>query len=221
MANFMQRQVTGLENWLQVETTCGTEFIRESDVRLFVRNSDCHSQPLTDDEREETIDKIRDYVEGTPQSWENVKGYGARLSAPGYLDCTEWAVFDTAEEAKEHLDEMYPEEEDDKETTYEWRDGTNGKLPLRMTMEQAQSVSHSGQCDDDVKALRKVPEIWKQLDAMPADDVREFLKEYGAWGPEELADHDVNLDRVLWLAGSDIKEHPEDYREQDDSEGED
>ena len=36
-----------------------------------------------------------------------IKGYGARLSAPGYMDCTEWAVFDTEEEAQEYLVESY------------------------------------------------------------------------------------------------------------------
>jgi hypothetical protein len=113
MSDFMQRQLTGNENWLRVETRQGTEFIRIADTSLFVRNSDCISQPLTDDEREATIDKIRDYVEGTPESWENIKGYGARLSAPGYLDCTEWTVFDTREEAEKYLDENYPKDEED------------------------------------------------------------------------------------------------------------
>ena len=121
MSEFMQRQVTGLENWLRVETTQGTEFVRIADTSLFVRNSDCPSQPLTDDEREATIDKIRDYVEDTPESWENVKGYGARLSAPGYLDCTEWTIFDTAEEAEKYLTDEYPEdgepEDDEDEAT--------------------------------------------------------------------------------------------------------
>lgn len=28
---------------------------------------------------------------------------------------------------------------------YEWRDGTSGRLPLVMTLEQAQSVSHPEQ----------------------------------------------------------------------------
>ena len=54
---------------------------------------------------------IRDYCEGTPQSWENIQGYGARLSAPGYMDCTEWCVFDSVEEAEEYLTETYGDEE--------------------------------------------------------------------------------------------------------------
>lgn len=38
------------------------------------------------------------------------KGWGARLSAPGYLDCTEWTVHDTEIEAKTYLEEMYDDE---------------------------------------------------------------------------------------------------------------
>ena len=95
---------------------------------------------------------------------------------------------------------------------YEWRDGISGRLPLVMTWRQAMSVSHRGQCDADVQALRQVPAIWKQLDAMPADDVRACLREYGAWDADELANHDDNLNRIVWIAGCDIKESPEDYQ---------
>ena len=34
-------------------------------------------------------------------------GYGARLSAPGYMDCTDWVVFDTEQEAIDYLAETY------------------------------------------------------------------------------------------------------------------
>jgi len=110
MSEFMQRQVTGNENWLQVETTQGTEFVPSGQLALFVRNSECPSQSLEADEYAFYEKQIRPYVEGTIQSWENIKGYGARLSAPGYLDCTEWAVFDTEEEAEKYLTDMYPED---------------------------------------------------------------------------------------------------------------
>lgn len=33
--------------------------------------------------------------------------YGARLSAPGYLDCTDWSLYETFELAAESLIEMY------------------------------------------------------------------------------------------------------------------
>ena len=36
-----------------------------------------------------------------------LRGYGARMSAPGYLDSTEWLVFDTEFEAIEYLLDTY------------------------------------------------------------------------------------------------------------------
>ena len=36
-------------------------------------------------------------------------GFGARLSTPGYMDCTEWCVFSTEQEAIDYLEEMYLE----------------------------------------------------------------------------------------------------------------
>ena len=55
-----------------------------------------------------------DYTEpGT--STRSIKGYGVRLSAPDYLDCTEWVVFDTLDEAEEYaVDNLLPEEPKDK-----------------------------------------------------------------------------------------------------------
>jgi hypothetical protein len=202
MSNFMQHQVTGLQNWVKVETTHSTEFIDSASLSLFVRNSDCLSQPLTDDEREQTIAKIQPYVEGTPQSWENIKGYGARLSAPGYLDCTEWNVFETEQEAREYLEENYSEDDEDEPILY----ACNGGIELSLTLEQARSASHSGQCDEDVKALSLVPEVAEQLARVDTDALVQELKEYGAWDAEELADHENNLQRLLWCAACSIAE---------------
>lgn len=50
---------------------------------------------------------------------ESVNGYGARISAPGYLDSTEWCVFDTEAQAQAYLDEMYPENEDEDTGLYQ------------------------------------------------------------------------------------------------------
>jgi hypothetical protein len=57
MSNFMQRQVTGLENWLRVETKHGTEFVRIADVTLFVRDSETVTHPMSDEDRDATIEK--------------------------------------------------------------------------------------------------------------------------------------------------------------------
>lgn len=37
------------------------------------------------------------------------EGYGVRESAPGYLDCTEWEVFDTLAEAERRAREIEEE----------------------------------------------------------------------------------------------------------------
>lgn len=115
MSNFMQRQITRLQNWLRVETTLGTEWVDSATLALFVRDSDTKTHPMGEQERADAVKKIQLYTEGTPLSWENVKGYGARLSAPGYLDCTEWTVFDTEEEAREYLAETYPDDCEDEQ----------------------------------------------------------------------------------------------------------
>jgi hypothetical protein len=110
---FMQRQVTGKQHWVRVETTHGTEFVPGE--LLQVRDSDTATHPLSDFDRERYKKAIWQYTEGEPQLWENIIGYGARLSAPGYMDCTEWCVFDTDEEAEEYLSEMYGDEDEEEE----------------------------------------------------------------------------------------------------------
>jgi hypothetical protein len=96
--SFMEKQVRNFSTW-QVETTCGTETV-PCDV--------CN------------IADIADYIEGTlrestkddPDTLK-VTGYFGRLSAPGYLDCTEWSgPFDTEKEAKDYLTEMYGDDDE-------------------------------------------------------------------------------------------------------------
>jgi hypothetical protein len=82
----------------------------------------------------------------------------------------------------------------------------NSKIELQMTMEQAESVSHSGECDDDVRELSKVPAIAEQLSKIDPASLSGELKDYGSWDEEERADHDQNLQRLLWIAGGDIAE---------------
>lgn len=94
--SFMQRQIV-LGDWYAVETTNGTEII-EADL--------VSKTPVNND--------FEDYCEGEVESFELKKNkYGARLSAPGYMDRTDWTIHDTAEEAAKYLDENYPEDEDE------------------------------------------------------------------------------------------------------------
>jgi hypothetical protein len=75
-----------------------------------------------------------------------------------------------------------------------------------MTLAQAQTCFHPGQCDADVLALSREPKIARQLQKLDPKLVAECLKEYGAWDDEELADHQQNLQRLLWVAACDIAE---------------
>jgi len=84
-----------------------------------------------------------------------------------------------------------------------WTCGS-GYIELAISRPDARSASHSGPCDDDVAELSRKPYIKRQLEACDAEKLVKTLSEYGAWDAEELADHDQNLQRILWLACGDI-----------------
>lgn len=93
---FMKAQITGPSYWWEIDTRA--------------EGTICIPEDLVGKENI-TIESFKDYV-GTTDSddindWELKFGYGARLSAPGYMDCTEWCVFDSEEEAKDYLVDLY------------------------------------------------------------------------------------------------------------------
>lgn len=79
-------------------------------------------------------------------------------------------------------------------------------IPLEMTKAQAAMASHRGQCDADVDALCQVPAIARQLTKIDPAKLSSELREYGAWDSVELADHQQNLRRFVWLAAGDIND---------------
>ena len=80
------------------------------------------------------------------------------------------------------------------------------RFGIKLSVDDALSVSHSGQCDDDVAALMTVPYVAKQLNAIDPNALVSELKEYGAWDDEQLSDHEENKSRILWIAGGNIRE---------------
>ena len=84
-----------------------------------------------------------------------------------------------------------------------WYSTSSGRIELQLTKDQAMTGSHQGACDDGVAYLRTVPAIRHQLAKVDPETLRDELREYGAWEDEELADHDENLSRLLWLACGD------------------
>lgn len=87
-----------------------------------------------------------------------------------------------------------------------WASTGSGRIEIQMTLEQARGASHSGDCSDDVLALSQEPRIARQLAKIDAEVLRRELEEYGAWDAEQLADHEENLQRILWLLACDVRE---------------
>ena len=87
-----------------------------------------------------------------------------------------------------------------------WYSSGSGRIELQMTMAQAESASHQGECILDVGALSHQPKIRRQLAKIDPQTLRDELTEYGAWDVEELSDHELNLLRLLWLAAGQIRD---------------
>lgn len=83
----------------------------------------------------------------------------------------------------------------------------SGRIELQITKQQAETGSHPGKCDDDIKYLRTLPVIKRQLNKIDKNVLKKELGEYGAWDDEQLNDHEENLNRILWIACGDISEH--------------
>jgi hypothetical protein len=112
-----------------------------------------------------------------------------------------------------HVEEMVQELEDLRQQVEDLQgrellhwSSSSGRIELQITREQARSAAHGGQCDNDVKALSQNPMIAGQLSVLAPEMVSNELRDYGAWDAEELADHEQNLQRLLWCACGDLNE---------------
>ena len=88
-----------------------------------------------------------------------------------------------------------------------WFTSSHGTIEIEMTLAQAQSATHPGPCDSDVLALSNHRKIRRQLERIDSEALRKELREYGAWDDQELANHEQNLQRILWIAAGDIVEN--------------
>lgn len=95
-------------------------------------------------------------------------------------------------------------------TAHTWEAGS-GRLSLDLTLDDARSCSHPGQCDDDVAWLQSLPRIQEQTNAWDPETLKAELAEYGAWNGDELSDHGANVTRMVWVACCDVAEQPEVY----------
>ena len=64
----------------------------------------------------------------------------------------------------------------------------------------------SGACDDTVNVIANKPYIIRQFAAINNSELIKELSDYGAWDEVELQDKQANVERIIWLACSGIKE---------------
>ncbi|WP_448168667.1 hypothetical protein [Burkholderia ambifaria] len=91
--------------------------------------------------------------------------------------------------------------------TQRWFTSSSGRIEFWLYEADARVGYHPGQCDASIAGLRQQRYIVKQLDKVDPAALRDELREYGAWDDVQLADHNENLSRILWLACGDIVEN--------------
>lgn len=100
---FMEPVITSKIDWLSLDTNCGIYFVPLADANV---NREQALQCLDNDDKE-TIKELLVYTEGTElHEVEIIHGYGIRLSANGYMDCTDWGVYANKREAIKALREL-------------------------------------------------------------------------------------------------------------------
>ncbi len=115
--SFMQPEIVhGL--WLRVDTMSGTWWVPEDLVGPTFLKQDVAYEVEWDNLEEDSNLKalvylLEDYVEADrTEIYELtlVEGWGGRMSAPGYTDCTEWTVLPEREDVEAVLEDMYGED---------------------------------------------------------------------------------------------------------------
>lgn len=105
--SFMREQVTRKLQWAEIDGPCGITYIPLDDVDAAMLPAD--NEGLTPEQERYWLQ----YYEGSKLYNVSVReGFGSRFSAPGYLDCTEWSVYDSPEEALTELRDMYGDDEE-------------------------------------------------------------------------------------------------------------
>lgn len=114
---FMEAQITNKMDWLLVDGN-GIDYIPEdivdtNRIRKLLKIEDAEAMDLVIGHI--IWPMIKEYVR--PHDYDAIKsldvitGYGVRLSAPGYLDCTDWEVYSSKREAINRARELDKEEE--------------------------------------------------------------------------------------------------------------
>lgn len=125
---FMQPEVTEKQEWAEVETTAGIWWVP----------FDVLSKSEAESARRGDFEPLLKYTEGNAVYLDQSgikKGYGVRLSAPGYMDATDWEVYDNKKEALKRAKELVEEGEEGEDHA------TKKKSPAQLDREIKQALS--------------------------------------------------------------------------------
>lgn len=112
---FMQPSFTASLDWFEIDGSNGLTYVAFEDSPSIALQLAEISSPDEDARQEALIEALADHYDGTIYSVSETRGYGAQLSAPGYMDCTDWCVFDTLAEAKQYLVDVWADDDEEGE----------------------------------------------------------------------------------------------------------
>ena len=110
---FMQPDIQHCD-YFACDTSIGTEYVPADVIRLPF-SVDFTAGGIFDEDSvhwPKLLAALYPYCEGTLVEVCPKTGWLARLSAPGYMDCTDWSPYDTEEEAVAGLKEMYGDDDE-------------------------------------------------------------------------------------------------------------
>lgn len=117
--SFMKPEIVhGL--WLRVDTVNGTWWVPEDLVgHTFLKQDVAYEVDWYNLEEDSNLKALvytlQDFVDADCSDIYEltlVEGWGGRMSAPGYTDCTEWTVLPDREDVEAVLEDMYGEDHD-------------------------------------------------------------------------------------------------------------
>lgn len=94
----MEVEITHKQHWYKVSTDRGTWYVPDD---VPTKSRDDILNAFGESENSGTLDEMLTYIEGTEiiEAITIMYGYGVRLSAPGYLDCTGWDIYTNKRDA--------------------------------------------------------------------------------------------------------------------------
>ena len=139
---FMQPEALDKQEWVELETNNGTSWIP----------FDILSKSEAASARQGDFEPLVKYSEGTRVYNDRsriMQGYGVRLSAPGYMDSTEWEVYGSKKEALRRARELGREADGEDYATKK-------KSPAQLEREIKEALASSPRSSDarDLLATR-------------------------------------------------------------------